>query len=618
MKEKHFQLLILGPLKRTRGIIMINSIFFLAAFALLLGSLILFPKTKRKLGFIQELTTGFLFVLCYGAIGAGAVNFVKLPVNLCTMGVIYAIPAVFFIIGILLKKKVQRLTINRVEVISVIILSAIFVLIELKVFSFEMRAAYDYNTDAGNHLHEALSVVRTQKVNGMYFASLFNGLFIDLLKPFLEEIKYYKGFVLADNIHYYFELIFYYAVIFSVAKKKHTKYFAPVFALLLFAGYPLYSYIEGHYVYWGWGAVLLCFIIYELEQYIEYADSLVYSAVKITFGFVGVVLCYSLFAPLAAAAIAVVGGIEMKKRKVKISKKVWIGMAGICLVCIAAAGYLFYSYFYRRGLTILDGLKTEGSCYTNLITDFVWILPVIVLFFYYCIKKRIRLHVYGTVYIVFVSIQVFALAAFFAGQMSAYYYYKLYYPLWILTWVLVALAVDTISVEKNELKYIYIYAIMTGVVYISCFGRIPELLNSTKAGWISDESSLGNHLYSRNAATLGKNFEDSKYSTAQFEICEYVMENFRDKGENVLFVGWWDCRGQSNWYTAITDMGSLTYRMLQTEGDSWKKILDLKHVKYYVVLKTSDLYKENMDYFDEQNWIFENEEGFIVAKTDSI
>lgn len=228
------------------------------------------------------------------------------------------------------------------------------------------------------------------------------------------------------------------------------------------------------------------------------------------------------------------------------------------------------------------------------------------------------MHVYGTVYLVFTAIQVFALVAFYVGQVSAYYYYKLYYPFWILTWVLVALTVDNISVEKNELKYIYIYTIMTGVVYGSCFLRIPEFLNSTKAGWISEESSMGNHLYSRNMSTLGRNFENSKYSTAQFEICEYVMENFRDKGENVFFAGWWDCRGQGNWYSAITNMGSLTYSMLKMEGDSWKDLLESENVKYYVVLKTSDLYKENVDYFDKQNWIFENEEGFIVAKTDSM
>ena len=34
--------------------------------------------------------------------------------------------------------------------------------------------------------------------------------------------------------------------------------------------------------------------------------------------------------------------------------------------------------------------------------------------------------------------------------------------------------------------------------------------------------------------------------------------------------------------------------------------------KYYVVLKGSALYKDNMDYFAGKTWIFENEEGFIV------
>ena len=51
---------------------------------------------------------------------------------------------------------------------------------------------------------------------------------------------------------------------------------------------------------------------------------------------------------------------------------------------------------------------------------------------------------------------------------------------------------------------------------------------------------------------------------------------------------------------------------MQAEGDSWKELLEADDLKYYVVLKTSELYKENSDYFNELNWIFENEEGFVV------
>lgn len=591
---------------------MMNSILFMLSFLFLLVGLLLYPRSQKKLGFVQEAVMNFLVVMCYGAVGAGLISNLKLPVNLISMSLLYLILAIVIWSIIICKKNVQKLTISKIEVISILILSIIFLLIELKVFSLELRAAYDYNTDAGNHLVEALQVVRRQKVSGIYFAALYNGLTIELLQPFLEEIQYYKGFVLADNFHYYFELLFYYAVVFSLAKKKHTKYAAPVITLLLWCGYPLYSYIEGHYVYWGWGAVLLCFVLYEMEQYVEKEETIFNCVIRVLAGFIGILLCYTLFAPFAVVAILLVVVGEFRRRKIKLNKKIWLCVAGFGALCGAAAVYIYYSYFVARGISIFEGLKVKGGCYVNLYTDFIWTLPVLLVFCYSCIKKETRPHIYGKIYVAFIGIQTILLVMFYAGQLSAYYFYKFYYPLWILNWLVVALAIDTLKVEKGEYKYIWSYAVIVAIAYISCFGKLPELMNGTEAGWISEEANVGTNLYSRNMSTLSKDFEARKYSNAQFEICEYVMNNIRDEGEKCLFAGWWDCRGQSNWYRAITNMGALTDKIMAAEGDTWKQILEADNVDYYVVLKTSDLYKDNTEYFDNQNRIFENEEGFVV------
>lgn len=249
----------------------------------------------------------------------------------------------------------------------------------------------------------------------------------------------------------------------------------------------------------------------------------------------------------------------------------------------------------------------------NLYSDFIWTLPVI-LIFYICGRKMYRYQkVYGAAYISAAVFQMILLAAFFTGFISAYYYYKFYYPLWLLHWIVIAMTIDCVTIKKEEKKYIYAYGVVLALVHLSCFGQIPERLNDTGAGWFSEESSIGNNLYSRNTATLQSDFEAMKYSLAQFEICAYVMDNLRDTGRNVSFAGWKDCMGQGNWYSAITGMqNNLTYRMVEAEGENWKKILDGEKLKYYVVLKTSDLYKENQEYFETKNRIFENEEGFIV------
>lgn len=589
-----------------------KSFFFMVSFFLFWGSIMLYPKTERKLGFIQETVMNFLVVLCIGAIGAGGLSFVNIPVDLFSMGLLFLLPSIVILFLIIRKKSVQKFSISKLEMISLFLLTIVFVLVELKTFSLEMRAAYNYNTDAGNHLFDALAIFRRKKVGGMYFAHLYNGLTIELFQPVLEEIKYYKGFVFADCFHYYFELVFAYAVIYSVAKKKHTKYMAPVLTLLLWAGYPLYCFIEGHYVYWGWGAILLCLIIYTMEQYIVYKENLTGCTIKVLLGFSGVVLCYSLFAPLAVVAVGIVILAEIKKGNIKLNRRLVIGMLTVCIIGIGIAAYVYYSYFYVWNQNPFSSLKIPGGCYMNLFTDFLWMLPILLVFFYCCYKKQIKLQVYGIVYLSFVGVQLILLIAFFAEQLSAYYYYKFYYPLWFLSWIVTARAIDTIPVEKSERKFLYSYAILVGVVYISCFGRLPERLNDTGAGWLSSETNVGTELYSQNVAYLARDYEDLKYSSAQLELCKFSIENLRDKGEYAVFAGGKDCMGAAYWYRGITDMGNITRQLVEATGDTWKDILDSGEWKYYVVLKTSELYKENMEYFEGKNWIFENEEGFIV------
>lgn len=595
---------------------MVSSIFFVITFLLLLSSLVLCFKVKQELNLIREIVMNLLFILCYATMGSGILSVLNLPVNLNTVGIMYLIPACILWGYIIKTKKIQQLVISRIEVISVVILTVVFIAVELKTFSFEMRAAYNYNTDAGNHLNMALSIVRSQKVSGMHFASLFNALCIEIFQPMLEEIRYYKGFVFADSLHYYIEMIFAYAVIFSVAQKKHTKYLAPVITLLLWAGYPLYSYIEGHYVYWGWGAVVLCFMIHELEQASEEKNHYVFSMIRAIAGFIGVTFSYSLFAPLALVIAGVWAVTEYKRKEIHLSRKIYIGIAAVGVVCIAFIGYVYYSYFYLNHLDPFASLKVHGGGFgPHLFTDFVWTLPVMILFFAACFKKEIRFHVYGMAFLTSCIVQICLLAAFFAGQISDYYYYKFYYPLWFLNWIVVALAIDTVPVERKERKYIYAYAITVGIIYISTFGKIPEKINSTSAGWLTNEGSMGTYLYTRNMGTLGEDFENKKYSTAQFEICEYVMENLRSRGESVPFAYWWDCGGPNNWYRAITDMpNSVEYGLQQNGKEAWREVLESGDFHYYVVLKESELYRDNRDYFDAQTWIFENEDGFIVQK----
>ncbi len=587
-------------------------LFFVIAFISFVGGIALFPKTEEKLSLLAETLMSIVLVMCFGAVAAGLFKIIKLPVNVGTVGLVYMVPSLALWMLIVVGKKVQKLTISKIEMVSVVLLTIVFFAVELTVFSYEMRPSYNYNTDAGNHLNAALSIVRTEEVSGMYFAAFHNAMIIDLFTPFLEEIKYYKGFVLADSLGYYFQILFIFSMIYSIAKKKITKYTAPVLTILCWAGYPLYSYIEGHYVYWGWGAVLVCYMFNEAVQYREKRRSGIGFGIALIAGFCGIVLCYNLFAPVVLWVMLILGVMEWKKKKIQFTKKTWILMGCGVVFCVLVAVFGYFSFFhgYSRDSSILASLRMQGGCYRNLYSDFLWTLPVILVFCIYCFKKK-QMHSYGVIYLSLVVLQILVLGAYFVGIISAYYYYKFYYPLWIMHWIVLALAIETVRIEKNESKYVYSYVVVLTLSLLSSFGHVEERINEVGPGWLTEEGSLGHTLYYRNMQTLQRDFEEEKYSTAQFEICQYVMDNLRSTGEVVGFAGWEDCRGPANWYVAITGMQNhLTHQLI--EAESWKKVLDNGKFKYYVVLKESALYKDNMDYFNEKAWIFENEEGFIV------
>ena len=584
-------------------------LFFIIAFISFVGSVALFPKTEEKLSLLAEVLMSTVLVMCFGAVAAGVYKIIKLPVHVGTISVIYMVPSLVLWGVIIAKKKIQKLAISKIEIISVAILSSVFMAVELTVFSYEMRPSYNYNTDAGNHLASALGIVRTGEVSGMYFAAFHNAMLIELFTPFVE---YYKGFVLADSLGYYFQILFIFSMIYSIAKKKITKYMAPVLTILCWAGYPLYSYIEGHYVYWGWGAVLVCYLFYEVVQYKEKRRSGIGFGIALIAGFCGIVLCYNLFAPVALWALLILGIMEWRKQKIQFTKKTWIMLGGGAVFCVLVAVFGYFSFFhgYSRESSILASLKMQGGCYRNLYSDFLWTLPVVLVFCIYCFKKK-QMHGYGVIYLSLAALQVLVLGAYFVGMISAYYYYKFYYPLWIMHWVVLALAIETIKLEESERKYVYSYAAVFAVSLLSSFGHVEERINEAGPGWLTEEGALGHTLYYRNMQTLQSDFAEQKYSTEQFEICQYVIDNLRPTGEVVGFAGWEDCRGQANWYVAITGMQNhLTHQLI--EADSWKDVLENGKFKYYVVLKGSALYKDNMDYFAGKTWIFENEEGFIV------
>lgn len=592
---------------------MIFSLFYIISFCILVILCMLYPKSQNKRNIYMELFTAILTVMCYAVIVAQIMSFVKISVSLKNMGIVYVLSSVAILVLLMKKKCIQHFYIKKMQVVIAALLSIVFLLIELKTFSYELRASFVNVMDSAEHFRLALRVANEQCLGEMPFAAFHNGMMINIFKPLLPVYKYYKAFILGDTLHYYLEMLFFYGLIEEFCKRKSSQYLAPVITLLYWMGYPLYSYIIGNYVYWGWGAVLCGYVAYMTKEFRQEEKKWIYLC-NILIGGIAISLCYMLFVPVAFLAVCVCLIFYIREKKIVIGTKIYGALIVAGLIVLSVGGVVYYTYFYKRGFTIFDALNVGGGIYSNFWSNFSLIIPIVLLFVVQCLKQKKS----DTYMIFLLCCMSFTTLLFFlvmTGNAAPYYYYKTYYLLWFLWWLVAAKGIAEIEVTKESNKFVKAYFCFLFCCYFMSFADMEERLDERVPGIIQRNGTVGTDLYSYNVSYLKQDYDDFKYSTDKMDLNLYVMENLTETEKCVPFAGWWDCRGESSWYSVITGQGNiLTNQMLKCEDESeWKKLLEEdERFQYFVCLKTSELYKENEDYFNAFEWIYENEEGFVA------
>lgn len=586
---------------------MILSGIYIISFILLVFLIMLFPKTNKKEMFLTELSIGIVTVLCYAILCAQIFSIIGIAVNLKSMSVTYIVFSVLLLFILLKSKKVQHFYIDWFQLGSVLILSIIFLIIELKTFSYEMRASFYNSFDAGGHFLMAINVVKNQAVDKMPFTPFHNGMMIEVLKPVLSEYKYYKAFVLADSLHYYFELIFFYSLTLEFTNKKITKYLAPIITLLYWLGYPLFSYVIGNFVYWGWGVILCGYVVFAAHRLYKDGRKYIYCT-EIILGVIGVISCYMLFVPPLLIGVAFLLYPSIKDILSK-NKRNTIIVVGIFLSLLVIVMYSFWIYFGNSITSILDALRMDGFIYSNIGSDFLLTLPLILAILQFS-KRKNKVSIFMRFFIADLGYTMIMLILVLTHFMSRYYYYKYYYLVWLFWWLVIINGIDEIEIHEEARAYIKPYIWTVIVSYVICFTRIDKLLPSEMKE--NGMAVFGTDLYMYNFSFLDHDYEEYKYTTNKMDINMFVKENLMNNGEDALFLNYYnDGRSEATWYQAITG-GPIRYVLEDRLKDNWKQAIVDKEFNYYVVMKNSIIYVKNQDFFKQYVWIFENEEGFVM------
>lgn len=550
---------------------------------------------------------GSMAIFCYQAFAALIFSKTGIPVSLSTTTAVMFLAAAFLWGYAIKKRRLQKVKFRLADILCLVLLAVFVGWLSLHMFTPELRLSY-VNSDPANHFKNAMGIVQGNKLGSIYFAAYIDAMFIELFAPFLTVTVYYKAFILADISMHILEIWMFYVLAVTISNRKICRFFAPVFAVGYFFGYPAYSYMTGGFVYWGIGVMILMFMIYALLLLERHPEQRVFSMGLLLLGLYANSCCNKLFIPVnyAAMFVAMFVLVCQMRRREEISKKHFLLFLGV----VAAGGLLAAVFFFSRWDSVahmLEYVQVVGGTYRSMYVDLIFFVPALIFVFYEVFFARGRSKMLVVLSLCMIGMTIAMYVLWYQYLMSTYYYYKIYYNLWLLGWLLGIMALD-IMAEKKQLP-----------AFASYFGLVAGLAVITLSNY---DVNTWNHNIDYNYGFVPKNvFYLYRYNAdsvltdyAKYEISPRIMDVFayavkENETEKVVILS--DNDIYRYWFNAMTVQKS--YTTSGTELPKLLKKLNKKGVTRLLLCKDDGFYQQYEDYFALCPVLYENGDAVLVG-----
>lgn len=586
-----------------------QSFFFMISFLALYAGVLLYKK-KEEAEIIQALVMDFLAIICWGAMWAGIFSIAGIPVNIVSIGIVYLLSSAYFWISIIRNKKVQKYIWSWMDIVIVLVIAGIVMGVAIHFFSGRLELRY-WTSDAAVHMISATDVVRKQTVSSMYFAPLYNALIMEVFQPWFHGIEIYKGFMIADITMIVLENIIFYVLVKPYFTKKSHKIMGAVLTLLYFAGYPLHGFIYT-FNYWGIGVLLLAFVMEVLRQYFSKELEKKYCVFALMLGCIGVVTSYMMFAPVAFIAVFLCLVYYAKKEEGKIFSipNVMLALKVFLVPCMLALYFCYYQFFVGQELEIGTALNEQGAIYRQLYMDFVWMIPLVLYVLIYAIKQK----KWKVSLIFFFCYAVFTLAVLVLSQkqkISSYYYYKMYFPLWLLCFVISAQGIIQILQKEKEFFY-SCAALYAGILLLNVTNVEQKIVESPAVLQLENASARVFPLYSENLRYIRLDWSVYQFNQNILELYQYVDDNMSEESKDIPLLVAGDAYPYCYWYMAFTGQDVHEYYGWVYDISEMKEKIAQGKMDYVVLLYRSTYYSGNQEYWDTYEKVYNNAEGCIL------
>ncbi len=574
------------------------SVFFLISFSMYFTGFSFIKKNDKKINFVLWLPLNL--VLSYGILAfiCGIINII-MPINLITVSVLCALLGIFFWYKILKKGK-QKFYFEWFDIVPFIICAMVAVFFAYNQFTGSLLPIYE-TSDPSVHFQMALKILNKQKLSGMYFAPLINALVIEFFGVFVENISYYKLFILSDIFMFLMSGVVFYSVTALNSKNIKYKLCATFLTVVYMMGFPLNNMIFG-FVYLGISVTVILVLIALVKSYVENEFEHSFTVFCLMILCFSIALCYSFFAPPVFFALLAVGVFVFAKKKELITFKFVFEQLKIFLApCIILLCYMFIN----RSTSGISALSVEGYIYKELYSDFYLLIPPSLFVVYKCFKDRkIRFSAFLLVFVILFMAIILPLGL--KGVFSSYYYYKLYYPLWGICFYLTYLAIEEIG-EKNLSLAVSSFACLVICFFIAVSGTNKKIQDINMQFNPTDDSYELFDVYQFNSQRIIEGDDTEKIAgwNSKFELYNYVFYNNLQSDKPVQIVADWQ---STYWYEGLLNEPMEDYYWIDPE----KAMRSISENDYVVVLKNSDMYIENQEYFDGLEKLFSNSIGFVA------
>ena len=470
-------------------------------------------------------------------------------------------------------------------------------------FSKNETLLYNETTDDILMLYNSGFRLPGAYVNEGILFSVFDGILhsIDIFIIFDLFVLYLSG------------ILFYYLLKSYANENKKMKFLAVVFSIMYMLGYQLNSMLMG-YVYLSLALdVIICFMILMANYKKQEIDLKVALPILSLVSF-GIFFSYAYFVPIIYISVIINIIIRTRSQKQKLLEKNNI-IELIYLIVIP----LILGTFYFIIFPLIDAGKTEASTigvngviYENFITNYIWIIPILIMGIIIKIKSKkseeqIARNYFQT--ILFIAAILFSIILFIGYKLeivSRYYFFKSYYITWILALYNAYIVLSKVLIGKNNkikiIKYIYM---ALGIILII----VSTLIQKKNIGI--------NDIFYKNLELIQD--EDVILNKGEIDILKRIEEKI---DTNNLYVLNPEMIGKMQWMSVLYYNQYIYIDYISNYTITIEKWLEEKEQKYYLAYyndynSLTEEEKTLNENSSEYKIIYNNEYGFILERMET-